>query len=366
MISNKHLHIHFKAVNGTLFFVLFLIIISNLPHDTQPIVSWVNCSIYFLVFLQSWFLFRQTKQNKSIFFNIMLFALLHSLSFVYPYAGQWFQNPNTTWLFFVYFYLLQTFFFALSSIFIATKYYFYKDDPAIKDSTVYAISLGIMLAVFIWFFYPYLIHPAETFKLSSAHIDKLILKIDFLPLFFILFFGFLLYKYDHSLGEFINAIMVCFFIMTIMDITNLVGEIYEIMIFSFTQYILLLTLTFFVLTSFRLINHIYSAFGQFYDALTRDASSFAGIPIKRKKTVSLSFLDFAKAYFHQRRNSISFFTLLFILCINFLNISLFVKINLAVLIFGALVLFYYLSALYQKRSKDGYLLNLKRTITKTL
>lgn len=356
MISNKNLSIHFKTVNYTLFFVLFLIIISNFPHDPQPIESWVNCSLYFLIFWQSCFLIKNSTQNKSLLFNIALFALFHSLSFIVAYMGEnLLFGLYTTWSFFVYFSIFQTFLFVLSSIFIWVKYY----SKNSTDLFSYLFSFLLIIPVFLWFFFPFIIHPQAIFSLENSQLDKIILKIEFLPLIFIIWYGVLVYKYDRSLGEHINTIMVCFFIMTIMDITNLFGSVYDIMIFSFTQYVLTLTLTFFVVTSFRLINHVCSTFGQFYDILAITGNSY-GVPIKRKKSASVSFLSFAKAYFHQRRNTVGFLTLLFIFCINFFTISVFVKINLAVLSFGVLIIFYFLTALYQKRLTNGYLLTFKR------
>jgi len=357
MISNDNLNVHFKTINYTLAFVLFLIVISNFPHDAQPIVSWINCSIYFLIFLQSVFLIKQTRQNKSVFFNFALFALFHSLNFVIAYMGErhWFGSPDITWKVYVYYYILLTFLFSFSSLFICVKYFFNR----MGNAGVYAISLAIIIPVFLWHFYPIVLNPQSIFSLNNIDLNKLILRIDFLPLFFLILYGVLLYQYDRSLGEHINTIMVCFFIMTIMDITNLVGSIYKIMIFSFTQYVLLTTLTFFVITCFRLINHVYSTFGQFYDAVALSGASI-GVPIKRKKSASVSFLTLARAYFHQRRNTIAFLTLVFIFCINYFSLSLFVKLNLAVFSFGALLLFYYLSALYHKRLRTGNILNFRR------
>ncbi|MFQ5770414.1 MAG: hypothetical protein ACE5HX_07755 [bacterium] len=189
-----------------------------------------------------------------------------------------------------------------------------------------------------------------------------ILYFNLLPLFFVMLYGIILYKYDRSLGEHINTIMVCFFIMIIMDITNLVGYIYDITIFSLSQYVLLLSLTFFLITMFRLLNYVYSEFGQFYNSIIVSGNNL-GIPIKRKKSISISIIDFAKAYFNQRRNAVGFLTLFFIFCINYFNVSLFLKLNLAALSFGVLILFYYLTALYQKRLQNGNLLSLKRNKT---
>ncbi len=353
----KNFNVHFRIINFGLFFVLFLIIISNLPHKPAPIFSWVNCSIYFLLFLQSVYLFRQDQYNKFIFLNVGLFALLHSLSFVTPFlgVGNLFGSQYFAYYFFTYLDILQSFLFVFCIVYICIKYLF-KD---LSDIHIYGITLGVVLPIFIWYYHPFFVHKEYLLEIEEMTIEKIILLTNFLPLFFLALYGMVLYKYDRSLGEHINTIMVCFFIMTIMDITNLFGYIYKISIFSLTQYVLSLSLSFFILTMFRLLNHSYSEFGQFYNSIVISQKDL-GVPIKRKKSASVPIFDFVRAYFHQRRNAIGSITLFFIFCINYFEVSLFVKLNLAVLSFGILVLFYYLTALYQKRLRNGNLLSLRR------
>jgi hypothetical protein len=146
-----------------------------------------------------------------------------------------------------------------------------------------------------------------------------------------------------------------------MDITDLFGYIYRITIFSLSQYVLLLNLTFFFVTLFNRLNYVYSEFGQFYDNLVISGNNL-GVPVKRKKSATISLLDLAKAYFHQRRNTLGFMTFLFIFFINYFNISPFFKLNIAVLTIGVLVLFFFMTALYQKRSQKGELITVNHKI----
>ncbi|MCG8605838.1 hypothetical protein MJD09_12675, partial [bacterium] len=74
-----------------------------------------------------------------------------------------------------------------------------------------------------------------------------------------------------------------------------------------------------------------------------------------------SILDFAKAYLQERRHAVSLVAVLFILCINYFDFSLFLRINLAVFSFGGLVVFYYFTALTQKRSNNGNFLSYEPT-----
>ncbi|MCZ6595949.1 MAG: hypothetical protein O6943_13705 [Bacteroidetes bacterium] len=316
----------------------------------MPIFSWINWSFYFLLFLQSLYLYRGAENNKFCFLNIGVFALLNSLSFVPIFAAEQ-DFLGLAWYLYEYLTIALNFSFTLCIVYICVKYLFRKFNPL----TIYAISLSIILPILIWHFYPVFLDKNYIID-HEALFDKNLLYFNFLPLFFLIFYGILLYKYDKSLGEHINAIMVCFFIMTITDIPNLLGYVYHIMIFQLTQYMLLITLSFFLITMFKLLNHTYSAFGQFYDSIIVESKNL-GVPIKRKKGLGVLILDFTRAYFHQRRNTITFGTFFFIFFINYFDVPIFVKLTIAVLSFGVLILFFYLTVLYEKRLKEGNLIN---------
>lgn len=356
-MSSKNLYINFRIINYWLIFVLFLIVISNLPHQPVPVFSWINCSIYFLLFLQCLFLFRKDQKNKYIFFNIGLFSLFHSLTFINIFIGErlTFGSDFLAYYFFEYRIILLSFLFVLCVVYLCINYLFNKLSPIY----LYIITISIILPIFLWHYYPFLLDKQYILEVEDTVLFKHEMYFNILPLFFILLYGITLYRHDRSLGEHINTIMVCFFIITIMDITNLVGYIYRITIFSLSQYVLLVNLSFFLITMFRLLNYAYSEFGQFYNAIVT-AGNDLGVPIKRKKGVSISILDYAKAYFHHRRNAIGFLTLIFIFCINYFNVSLFIKLNLAVLSTGVLIVFYYLTALYAKRQKNNNLISIKK------
>jgi hypothetical protein len=353
----RNLHIHFKIINCWLFFVLFLILVSNLPHEPVPVLSWINCSIYFLLFLQCLFLFKKDENNRFIFFNIGLFSVFHSLTFINIFIGDQFLFGSDFLAYYLFEYriIILSFLLVLCVVYLCMKYMLNTLSPW----AIYLITLTIILPIFFWHYHPFLLDKEYILEIEDAVLFKHEMYFNLLPLFFIFLYGVLLYRYDRSLGEHINTIMVCFFIITIMDITNILGYIYKITIFSLSQYVLLVNLSFFLITMFRLLNYAYSEFGQFYNAIVT-AGNDLGVPIKRKKSLSFSMLDLAKAYFHHRRNAIVFLTLVFICAINYFNVSLFIKLNLAVLSTGALIVFYYLTALYEKRLKNNNLLSIKR------
>jgi hypothetical protein len=104
-----------------------------------------------------------------------------------------------------------------------------------------------------------------------------------------------------------------------------------------------------------------SEFGRFYDSIVVTGNHL-GVPIKRKRSspVSLLALGLARAYFQERRNAFGLITFLVIFSINYFNFYPFLKLNIVVFFFGVLILVFYLTALNQKRSQNGELLNFNR------
>lgn len=350
----KNYGTYVKIINYWLSYILLLAIISNLPHENIPILSWFNFSIYFLLFLHCIFIIKKERHNKSIFLNLGLFLFFYSFSFV----PQYISDNYLYYYVFAYRKIFLSFLLSFSIIYICIKYLFNNR----KSSLVYVLSFAVIVPIYIWHFYPYLLDKDYILVIEDLSIFyKSILEVSFLPLFFVIFYALLLYRYDRSLGEHINSLMVCFFIMTLLEITDIFGYIYNIKLFSLSQYILLLNLSFFLITLFRKLNYIYSEFGQFYDTIVITGKHM-GVPIKRKRSSRISLFAFsvAKAYFHEKRNTFGFITFLFMICINYFNFYPFLKLNIIVLFFGALLLIFYLTALYQKRSQNGELLNFNR------
>ena len=183
--------IHFRIINIWFGFGLFLIVISNLPHQSVPIFSWINVSLYFLLFLQCLFLFLQAQSNKFIFLNIALFSLISCLGVTYIFIGEenLFGSQNLAWYLYEYQLIALNFSCTLCIVYICVKYLFKNFSPL----RIYAISLSIILPILLWHFFPSLLDKNYIIE-QEALFDKSVLYFNFLPLFFLIFFGILLYR----------------------------------------------------------------------------------------------------------------------------------------------------------------------------
>ncbi|MCG8606712.1 hypothetical protein MJD09_17230, partial [bacterium] len=296
-MSTTKFKIHFRIINLWLFYILFLIVFSNLPHVSFPVSSWINCSLYFVLFLQCVYLLKKTKHNKAIFFNLGLFSLVPSLQFINAFVGEGylFGNDDLAWYFYEYSVIALSFLFALSLIYICIKYLF----TNLTTPHLYVLCLAVILPIFVWHYHPFILNKDFIQTADENLLYQRDLYFNFLPLCFVVLYSILLYRYDRSLGEHINTLVVSLLMMNLMHVTNLIGWIYNINIFVFSQHVLFVVLCLFLITMFRLVSYTYSEFGQFYNELVI-MGNHHGVPIKRRKSTLESILDFAKAYLQER------------------------------------------------------------------
>ncbi len=353
-------NIHFKLVNATLAFVLLLVLASSLPHHKAHVLSWVNYGLYFLLFLQCVFIVRKETHNKFLFINIGLFCVAYAFSFLTMMIGDNFVIGNKNLAVYVYTYrtILLQFLLAVCVVSICVKYV----APTIGALGNYLATLGIILPVLLWHYFPFIADPAFVLASDYRILDKSTLYFTLFSFSAVCYYGFLLYQKERSLGEHMNSLMVCFFIMTLLDIADVAGSLYNIKMFSISQYILLIILAFFIVTLSRKLTFVYSPFGQFYDSLVIGGNDM-GVPIKRKSSPFVeSFMDVVKEYFHHRRNAIAFVMFFVVFLMHYFSFSTFLRVNIAAAVFALVVLFFYLSALHNKRVTKGNLVAIRHSI----
>ncbi len=355
MISKQNLGLAFRIINSWLAFLLVLVVLSNFPHwEGLTTITWVNFSVYFLIFLLSLAILLKDRYNKAIFFNFAFFAGFYAFGFLYAFLGDnyLFGSNTLAYILFAYRQIATTLLLSICVVFIAVRYLFFRSSAKLH----YAVTLLVVLPVFVFNFYPYLADPRYYLSLDNDLVFyKSLLNMEVLPLVFVLFYAGLLYHSDKPIGEHINAIMVGFFITTLTDTTSLLSHVTEINLYNIEQYVLLINLCFFVVTLFKKMDYAYSDFGQFFEELLANGGKY-NVPVKRRASWAVPLLNFAKEYFTYRRNALAFLTSIFIFMINYFQVSPFLKLNIAVLSLAVLVLGFYLSALYHKRSRNGDLI----------
>ncbi len=358
MKNNNKFNLLFRLLNIWFVFNFILYLSSNLPQWGAPnIQNWINVSLYFLLFLFSFTIFLKEKNNKDIFFNLSLLLFVVSISFINFFMGSEYLFGNNKILYYFYEYKQIVFCFLINFviIYIVMKYLFYKTKPV----SIYMLSLGILLPISIYHFFPYLKNPDYIFILGNNYYLKdlsfRLFLVGGITFPFILIYGYILFKKDHSIGEYINELMAFFFIFYVIDSIDKLSVIYNFEVLLIRRQILTLNLLFLTFILFKKMCFLCSDYGQFYESLISQKIDLGKVKIQRRKTErNVLFLKILKIYFTQRRNYLLTLGLMFVIAFLYFRFPNYVTLNIIAFMGCILILFYFIYALYKKRSGRNY------------
>ncbi len=352
--------IHFKVINSCLGYLCLLVICTNFSHQTVPVWSWVNYCLYFLMSVLCLFIFRYEKANKAIFFNIGLLCFFYGMSFVNLFVGDGYLLGNDFLSFYVFQYrtILLSVLLGFAVVYVCIRYIFFE----LHVGYAYLITGACVMPLLFWCYAPFLLDKNYLLNLpNNLELYRSVLHFTLFSLLAVCVYGFCLYRNERSLGEHVNTVMVYFFVMTTLELTDAAGTVYGIKLFSISQYILLIILSLFIVTLYRKLVYNCSDFAQFYERLIVSGNSY-GVPIRRRESaLTQRFLILSGQYFHHRKNTLGLAVLGFAMTMNYLQISSYLKLNLVVVFSAFLILSGYALALFNKRTANGNLLSFKRT-----
>ena len=112
-----------RILNCWLGYNFLLIIMSSLPHWSVSLLSWINCSLYFLNALIALKIFRAGAFNKEIYFNMFVTFLLFSVGIFSILIGKdyCFGNNYIGWYVYVYRKIIIAFPLSFTIIYIVIK-----------------------------------------------------------------------------------------------------------------------------------------------------------------------------------------------------------------------------------------------------
>ena len=347
----------YKILNIWFTFLVLLLFSSYLPHwQNVTFHTWINEALYFFLFLIAMAIFLKERYNKDIYFNLSLFLLVYSFSFLNIFIGDDYLlgSDRTMYYFYIYKQIVLSLFANFVIIYAVIKYLI----PKQKTWILYSLALGILLTAFVLRFFPYLRNPNHIFSLNESlfsDLHKRLLPIFYISLFFIGVYSYFLFIKDRILGTHISLLMAFFFIFLVSDIVGSLSEIYRFQIFSIGLYICTINLLFLIPVLLKKLMFLNSVYGQFYEALIYNQINIGKLKIQRHRSqVNSQLLRFLKLYFFHRRNYL--FSLIFVTAILlfYFQFPKFLSINLSVLLLCILILFCFNNALYKRRAKQKY------------
>ena len=325
-------------------------------HWPLTLNSIINYNLYFLIFLLSFTIYKNSQYNRYIFLNISIWAIIYALSFFHIFVGDNYLFGDNYWEYRIFQYrkfLISTIT-CITVVYLSIDYLFYTEQIIKK----YFKTLLIVLPVNFGFYYNYLIDKNYIFV--ENHFNELFrcaIETKFLALFFIGLYGYLFYKKEKPIGHFINSIVAIFFIFIVYDIVDGVITYYHINVPlpKISYLILTFILIYLIILLMRKLRYTNSNFGEFYE---RFIFSDIKIDLKVKKKKYYYFLLIEKIQNYLSIFPNKFFSILLMIISIVLFIIFFptgygkqIVISLGV---TALILIIYINALLNKQNNLWY------------
>jgi hypothetical protein len=342
----KDRNLVFRILNVWLAFALMLFLVSHLPHWGHVSTHcWLNGAFYFLLFLLALFIAVKEKNNKDIFINLSLYLFVYAISLVNIFIGDKYLLGGGNMMYYYFAYKKMAFSLLLNLVIVY---------PVVR-------YLAIIIPVFLLNFHSVVLKPemiyAVNWNIYQIELYKRILSNNLLGLAFILFYGYLLYKKDKILGEYINLLMACLFIILVTGLMSHISDIYRFKSFDFGQYILTINLIVMCATLLKKLFFINSEFGQFYEALISKKIKLDKIQIKRHRSEANALLiKIHKIYLIQRRKYIITLAVLSGIVFGYFKFPRFFTSSIIAILLCLITLFWFVDVLYKRRARQNHIL----------
>jgi len=336
-----------------LVFNVALSLATLLPHWPTTAFSWVNRSLYFLAFLLSVYILQRDCYNRDIFLNLAILFFTCVAVGISIFVGKHFTfgDDYLAYTLFTWHKILPSSLLAFSVIFITVKYLF-REKGALF---CYLTTLLIVAPFFVFHFYPYLLDRYYVLRTGVPSLYQHVFHMALLPLFFTGAYGIFLYRHDRPTSEYLNLIMVWFFVVVSQELVDAFCSYKGITLFTARQYILVLNLVFLIAVLWKKFVYTYSPFGTFYEDLVFSRSGLK-LSLRRRKETNAKILAFLKSYFGLRKNVFASLAFLLVFLMSYFRVPLFWQLNLVVTVACLMVVTVFFASLYEKRWKRGNLL----------
>jgi len=358
-MSKQNSNILYRLVNVWFAFNALLLLASYLPHWSNiPLLTWINESFFFGLLLLSVSIFLKEKHNKDIYLNLSLFIFVQVISIVSIFMGDDFLFGNNYSGYYVvtWYKIISSFLFNFVIVYIVFKYLFANQKTWLR----YAACFALVFALLVINFFPYIRNPRFIFTLGNSYFVDISRRVFLnynLSLFFIVLYGYLLYKTDKIIGIYINSLLAILFIFLMTDMADWLSQIYQFRIFIINQYVLTINLILLSVILFKKLFFLSSEYGQFYENLISNNIKLGKVKIQRHRgEINAYLLRFIKFYFYHRRHYLFWLSLVTAILFAYFQSSKFLTLNMTAILVCITTIFAFINALYKKRAKRKFTL----------
>jgi len=273
-----------RLFNLWMTFVVLTKVALLFPHWKISLLALLNYDLYFLVTLLALSIFFEGHYNRFIFLNIAIFAFSYVPGYLTIFMGADYSFGNNFLQYYWWGYrkIFSSIVTCIAIIYIPIDYFYYERKTRFKYVLTLGISLPIAL-IYYWKFFnnsSYLVTGENYYQIFRG-----ILGLDFLALFVIISYGYLLLKYNKPILGYVNLLMFNFLFFVLIDLVDNFFYYYlHKPLPDLSNVFLIVNLIFFVLVLIHNLNYLSSEFGQFYENVKFSRVKL-DIVLLRKKTV---------------------------------------------------------------------------------
>jgi len=322
------------------------------PHWKISSIALFNFDLYFLIVLFAVAVFFKERNNKFIFLNLAIFAFIYFSGFFALFLGENYSlgNDYFQYYFWEYRIIVISIIACATIIYIPIDYLYHEKNTYSK----YLITLAITLPISFLYYRNFILDSSYIFiesnhlKLFSGHMG-----LNFLAIFFIMLYGYLLFFRDKPIARNVNLIAFSFLIFMAVDSLDNFSRYHNIPLPIFSQLSLFINLVLFLAILVHNLWYLNSEFGRFYEDV-QFAKIKLGVKMRPKKSLVEKYVVWMQAYFSYLPNRI-FFILLMVISISFFLYFYpygYEKLHFIILIGLISFLFVYLNLLIKKRIKN--------------
>jgi hypothetical protein len=341
----------FVLFNIWMAFIVLSKFVLIFPHWKISVIALINYDLYFLVTLLALAVFFKDRHNKFIFLNIAIFSLSYVLGFLTIFLGEdySFGNHYFQYYFWAYRKIFTSIITCITIIYVTIDYLYHEKRIGVKYLKTLFITIPISLLYYKNFFldYRYLFQGDNYYQIFSG-----ILGLNFLALFFIVLYGYLLFKFDKPISGHVNLIVFGFLIFLAIDSVDNFFNYLRKPLPDLSQVFLIGNLILFVSILIHNIVYLNTEFGKFYEDF-RFSKIKLNIKLLKRKTIIDRWIILLQGNFMYSPFR------MFLLFLMVISLSFFLyfypygytKLSFLILIFIMIILLFYLNFLVRKRTR---------------
>jgi len=254
------------------------LLLSFMPHARVHFFSWINHSLYTLLFLLTLFIVKRDPFKKPVFISLGLYFLAHIASVITIFVGKYYSFGTNlqTILYWIYMQIPVRAFGCLAVLYLTAHYLV----PRRWVKTSYVIlGLGVLLLTWL-LFKPFL--PATAIirqpGWQAAFSWRLVL-FSVVPAAALLCYGIVNYVTNRPDGRYMSLLAFMLFIIHFYNCVDFIAETHRAVIYGIDQYFLLACLLGTIPALFLRLAAVESEQGRCYERLLFDQSYLTQISV---------------------------------------------------------------------------------------